>query len=352
MQEINTPCPPLNTYSALFDVRSLDPAGILLKLSKQYGPSDVLTIYGTLDSTATSASVNLTLLGLLSGNNGNTGGGFFTDGWPFIIAHRDSGSVVGGNINASGNSNGTGGAVAPPSVGLMTMGINNGFTTVLDLAPLAGDTFLVGLSANQTSGDKFNLYGTNDATAGGPTFAAGGQLLGTLQGGDGTAPGTILQVTGFKYLFVQRTAGATAGFLLAWGTSITAGGGGGGGVATVTATPPIFSSGGPNPNISTTLGSPTALNKNMVGSTTVADFQLACATPVAALPKGFVRVFVNGAAYDAGAKTDVCYFSSDGGVTALAQGAITAGALLYWVGSVAGFQVDATTDILDYDYNA
>lgn len=351
MQEINTPCPPLNTYSALFDVRSLDPAGILLKLSKQYGPGDVLTIYGTLDSTATSASANLTLLGTLSGNNGNTGGGFFTDGWPFLIAHRDSGSTVGGNINASGNQNGTGGTVAPPSVALPAL---NAFSTVLDLAPLAGNTFLIGLSANQKSSDTFNIYGTNDLTAGGLSGAAGGQFLGTIKGGDGTAPGTVLQVSGFKYVFVQRTGGSTAGTVLAWGTSVTAsGGGGGGGVASVTASFPLASSGGANPNITSPgLGTPTALNKSMVASTTTLDDQLACATPIAALPKGFVGVLVNGVAYDAGPKTNVCYFSSDGGTTALAQGAITAGALLYWVGSVAGFQLDATTDIIDFTYDA
>jgi hypothetical protein len=351
VQEINTPCPPLNTYSALFDVRSLDPAGILLKLSKEYGPADVLTFYGSLDSTATSASANLTLLGTLTGNNGNAGGGLFTDGWPYLIAHRDRGSVVGGNINASGNSNGTGATLAPPSVALPAL---NAFSPVLDLAPLAGTTFYVGLSENQTSRDQFNLYGTNDATAGGPSLAAGGQLLGTIQGGDGTAPGTILQITGFKYLFIQRTAGSTAGSVLAWGTSVVTGGGGGA-VSSVTGIGPIIASPTTGAVVvsAPSLGSPTTNNKNMVALTTVADAQQATATAIAVTPKGYVRVYVNGAAYDAGDTVlgTVCFFGPNA-TTAHAQGSIVAGDLLWWNGSVAGFQLDTTTDILDFDYNA
>jgi hypothetical protein len=332
VQKVSIACPVLNAYSALFDVRSLDPTSLLIKLSKELGPSDVVTIYGTQDSTATSASQNLTLLGSLAGNNGNANNALTVEGWAFLFIFRSLGVSAGGTVIASGNENGTGAMVAPPSVALPALG---SFSTTLSLAVLGGASFLVGLDANQTSSDKFILYGTNDATAGGSNGAAGGQGIGPLQGGDGTAPGTVLSVSGFTYLFLQRTAGSTAGNLLAWGTSVTAGGG-------------------------STGGSPTKLNKSMSAQNTTADGQLACAVAVAALPIGYVGVDVNGVSYDPGDGTKVgvpCYFSGDGGTTARAQGAIEIGDLLYWNGSVAGFQLyggapPPAVDLIDFIYNA
>jgi hypothetical protein len=62
-------------------------------------------------------------------------------------------------------------------------------------------------------------------------------------------------------------------------------------------------------------------------------------------------VRVNGLDVSVGdaAKTSACYVSGDGGTTARAMRAIVAGDLLYWVGSVAGFQL-ATTDVVDFLY--
>jgi len=335
VQQANTPCPAINTYSALFDVRSLDPTSILVKLSKELGPSDIVAIYGTQDSTATSLSANLTLLGSLAGNNGNANTALTVEGWAFLIAFRTAGLSAGGTIIAAGNQNGTGATVAPPSVALPAVGA---FSTTLSLAVLGGNSFLVGLDANQTSSDKFTLFGTNDATAGGLNGAAGGENLGPLQGGDGTAPGTVLTVRGFTYLFLQRTAGSTAGSAIVWGTSITASGGGGGAG-----------------------GKPSTLNKSMPAQTTTLDGQLACAVPIGALPIGWVGVFVNGVNYDPGNGVKIgvpCYFSGDGGVTARAQGAIQMGDLLYWNGGVlpgdAGFQLSGVPpiDSIDFIYNA
>jgi hypothetical protein len=97
----------------------------------------------------------------------------------------------------------------------------------------------------------------------------------------------------------------------------------------------------------------TSLNKDMTASVTAADFALACATAVAATPAsdGYVRVSVNGlgAALGDGVKTKDCYFSADGGTTARAIAAIASGDLLYWVGSVAGYELDAT-DRIDFEY--
>lgn len=94
-------------------------------------------------------------------------------------------------------------------------------------------------------------------------------------------------------------------------------------------------------------------NKAMAASVTVADFNLACATPMAATPAldGYVQVLVNGCGVEVGdgAKTKDCYFSADGGATARAIVDITAGDMLYWVGSVVGYQL-AANDAIDFDY--
>ena len=62
-------------------------------------------------------------------------------------------------------------------------------------------------------------------------------------------------------------------------------------------------------------------------------------------------VFVNGLAVRVGdgVKTKDCYFSADDGATARAIAAIATGDKLFWVGSVAGYQL-ATTDLIDFDY--
>jgi hypothetical protein len=106
-------------------------------------------------------------------------------------------------------------------------------------------------------------------------------------------------------------------------------------------------------------GSPVRANKGMTASTTTADDDLACATVVATTPSasstagGGIGVRVNGVAYRVGdgSKAADCYFSADGGTTARLLRSVIAGDLLYWVGSVALFQLDAATDQIDFDYS-
>jgi len=64
-------------------------------------------------------------------------------------------------------------------------------------------------------------------------------------------------------------------------------------------------------------------------------------------------VSVNGLSQLTGDGTKVsvnCYFSADGGTTARAMKSIVAGDLLYWNGTVAGFQL-ASTDRIDFLYD-
>jgi hypothetical protein len=60
-----------------------------------------------------------------------------------------------------------------------------------------------------------------------------------------------------------------------------------------------------------------------------------------------VTVRVNGLQCDIGdgAKDKPCYFSGDGGTTARAIADITANDTLYWVGSIAGYELDPTDDL-------
>lgn len=99
----------------------------------------------------------------------------------------------------------------------------------------------------------------------------------------------------------------------------------------------------------------TTSNKAMTASATSADGQAACATTIASTPgnHAYVRIYVNGLAeaIGDGVKTKSCYFSADGGTTARTIANITAGDTLYWVGSVAGYQL-AATDLIDFDYAA
>jgi hypothetical protein len=90
-------------------------------------------------------------------------------------------------------------------------------------------------------------------------------------------------------------------------------------------------------------------NRNMTASATTADGQVATATGLAIDLSAWVAVLVDGRGVNVGdgVKTVDCYFSADGGTTARAFGELQSGDLLYWNGSVAGYQL-ATTDRIDF----
>jgi len=100
---------------------------------------------------------------------------------------------------------------------------------------------------------------------------------------------------------------------------------------------------------------PTVLNKDQTPTAPGApgaNFQSAGLT-ITATPAldGNVMIIVNSAVYSLGdgVKTKDCYFSVDGGTTARAISAITAGDTLYWNGVIAGFDL-AVTDFVSMHY--
>jgi len=104
----------------------------------------------------------------------------------------------------------------------------------------------------------------------------------------------------------------------------------------------------------TIVSAPTRANKNMPALVTTADFDLACEAALAFTPTAgsYVSVFVNGLmiSYD-GTRSSSCYFSDDDGATAHELSECAAGDKLYWVGSVADYELD-TDDIIEFAYNA
>jgi hypothetical protein len=106
-------------------------------------------------------------------------------------------------------------------------------------------------------------------------------------------------------------------------------------------------------------GSPTLLNKSMPAQTTASDGDLACTTGVAQTPvvstdpqSGYVGVDVFGKWEHPGngTKNAACYFSRDGGTTAVTLRSVMAGDLLYWNGSIAGYELEAG-DLVSFHYN-
>jgi hypothetical protein len=70
-------------------------------------------------------------------------------------------------------------------------------------------------------------------------------------------------------------------------------------------------------------------------------------------PVGRIDVFIGTEMHlSYGAKTGDCYFSGDGGTTARAQGAVVAGDTLYWMQSIAGFNLVNGTHFISLKYNA
>jgi RNase P/RNase MRP subunit p29 len=94
------------------------------------------------------------------------------------------------------------------------------------------------------------------------------------------------------------------------------------------------------------------VDKNLTALVTTVDNDPATSSTITFSPAGYVRVLVNGIGVllGNGVKAGVtCYFSGDGGTTARVITGIVSGDGLYWNGSVAGYELDAS-DRIDFDY--
>lgn len=93
-------------------------------------------------------------------------------------------------------------------------------------------------------------------------------------------------------------------------------------------------------------------NRNMTASATTSDGDVGCSTGLAIDLTAWLAVTVNGTVANVGdgVKTKDCYFSGDGGTTARAFGALQSGDLLYWNGSIAGYQL-TISDRIDYIFD-
>jgi hypothetical protein len=108
---------------------------------------------------------------------------------------------------------------------------------------------------------------------------------------------------------------------------------------------------GTNAYTLTSIPVPTIDDKNQTASVTTIDGD-STGVSITNTPFGYVQVMVNGMqqVLGNGVKTDDCYFSGDGGTTARNIADIVATDILYWNGSIAGFELDNTYRI-DLNYN-
>lgn len=93
-------------------------------------------------------------------------------------------------------------------------------------------------------------------------------------------------------------------------------------------------------------------DRNLIANVTVLDGDLATNTGITNAPQldSGVRVYINTMRVPCGnTGNDFCYFSNDGGTTAKAFGNESQGDLLYWNGSIAGYELD-TADLITFDY--
>jgi hypothetical protein len=112
----------------------------------------------------------------------------------------------------------------------------------------------------------------------------------------------------------------------------------------------------PNPR-ATRGGVPSPDNKDMAVQATSSDGDLAVTTSVTQTPRsdGHVSVEVNGlearlADGEGNKGSSECFFSRDGGTTAVLIADIEAGDQLYWNGSVAGYEL-VSADRISFFYD-
>jgi len=198
---------------SLIDLDGSSPIGI--GLSAEQTSADSYTIYGTLDSAATTTGNAATIMIV----NGVTPVALLQEladklrFWPYILSRRGSGTNAGtlyltGNQAASSSPVST---AAPVSAGA--------YSALLNVSAFAANGVRIGGDRNMLATDAFDVFVTQDPAV---TTSDGCQLAARIYGGGDNAPGlNSILVKGFPYVLTQRALPAqgtgTAGSIIAYG---------------------------------------------------------------------------------------------------------------------------------------
>jgi len=347
-------------FSAQLDTGAIEVSSLIAALSGGPQPGNAFSVFGSIDPASSATSPNLVpitnvrdtsgdvVLAAGQKSPGSTASVSFGGqprGWRYLFVKSEDGGGAGETFFASGDT--ANAPTAPNGVNLPSLGAA---PVVLPLTPFAGGV-KVSLGENLLESDTCDVYATDNPTPVGPDGLQGSVFVGQIRGGNisagiGGAQGAVT-IYGFVNALIVRTGGTTApGRAFAWGNADNQGGSGGG-------------------------GSPTPLNKAMTASTTTNSGgpnppnppQTATATAIAATPVGYVEVLVNGVSVPVAngpsqVTTSACYFAPTPGTPANARtlgvgsaNPVQAGDFCYWNGTVAGYDLSAATDLVDFLYN-
>lgn len=184
-------------------------------------------LYGAMDTTAAGTDPNITLLGTFVAPDGvatNLPPQMQAElrSWPVILIQAAAASPAAQSLYVSGIAGpgtATLGSVAAPASGL--------FSGLIDLSAFSGSVRIGGSKA-MTSSDQFTVYVTNDSTDPSVSLSpAGAWIVGPIVGGGSISPpaSSVVIPSGWKYAFVKRTSGSTAGTIKAAATNAQSGGG-------------------------------------------------------------------------------------------------------------------------------
>jgi len=167
--------------------------------SQGLGATDLFKVWGSVRATSVGGEPNNFPLGTLSGGTSGLSP-ILTSAWTTLLFQRVGGAGS-GTLYVEGPS---WGRSAPVEVAAPTAPA--AFSGPLSLSATA-PAYLLSLDDAATSGDLYQVWGTNDGTTRTPASAAGATLLGQLRGGGLVPP---LLVIGYELVIVQCTAHAAA----------------------------------------------------------------------------------------------------------------------------------------------
>ena len=268
----------------------------------------------TISDGATTASVSFQTS---DGTFPGTGGGYLTVSATQMVTDINTAcNAAGVNITASTEANTSGNNNAQYPKLVLTLGSGSGITITEVAADAAGQTFGANGNNGGATAMPLTATATSDVTLR-LTRADGGDIMLTGNGSFVNSNGIVSSSMGTPALLVMIEDEEGSGGVAETGVQTRA-------------------DYNKAPNATSSDGDTTGL------TITYTPFD-----------DGAVIIKVNGLQVNLGdgAKNEACYFSADGGTTAKASSAIAAGDTLYWMGSMANYQLEAD-DELDFVYDA